>query len=91
MIDTLLGKLTVNYISCGQSVSLWSDYLEFVQEHDSSVRECSAAGISKMRDLYERALTATGLHVAEGSKIWEAYKEFEQIIFHAIDETDIQV
>ncbi|XP_024032738.1 squamous cell carcinoma antigen recognized by T-cells 3, partial [Morus notabilis] len=72
------------------STSLWSDYLAFIQEYDPSVRECSPAGISKARDLFERALTATGLHVAEGNKIWEAYREFEQAILHAIDEADIQ-
>ena len=56
-----------------QSVSLWCDYLNFVQEHDPSVREWSPEGISKARKLFERAITAAGLHVAEGTKIWEAY------------------
>lgn len=74
-----------------QSASLWSDYLDFIQEYDPSVRECSPAGISKARDLFERALTATGLHVSEGNKIWEAYREFEQAIAHAIADTDVQV
>lgn len=45
----------------------------------------------KARDLFERALTAAGLHVSEGSKLWEAYRKFEQAIFDAIDETDNQV
>lgn len=70
-----------------QSVDLWCDYLNFVQEHDPSVRECSASGISKARNLFERALTATGLHFAEGHRIWEAYREFEQAIFLTIAET----
>ncbi|KAL6297698.1 hypothetical protein ACE6H2_005840 [Prunus campanulata] len=73
------------------SISLWSDYLDFVQENDPSVRECSPAGILKARDLFERALTAAGLHVSEGSKLWEAYRKFEQAIFDATDETDNQV
>ncbi|PQQ20561.1 squamous cell carcinoma antigen recognized by T-cells 3 [Prunus yedoensis var. nudiflora] len=72
------------------SISLWSDYLDFVQENDLSVRECSPAGILKARDLFERALTAAGLHVSEGSKLWEAYRKFEQAIFDATDETDNQ-
>ncbi|BFG19999.1 hypothetical protein CerSpe_062740 [Prunus speciosa] len=72
------------------SISLWSDYLDFVQENDTSVRECSPAGILKARDLFERALTAAGLHVSEGSKLWEAYRKFEQAIFDATDETDNQ-
>jgi hypothetical protein len=74
-----------------QSISLWRDYLNFVQENDPSVKECSPAGISKARDLFERALTAAGLHVSEGNKLWEAYREFEQAIFNTIDGTDNQV
>lgn len=74
-----------------QSISLWHDYLAFVRENDPSVKEASPAGISKARDLFERALTAAGLHVSEGSKIWEAYREFEQAILHTIDGTDTQV
>ncbi|GMH23840.1 hypothetical protein Nepgr_025683 [Nepenthes gracilis] len=72
------------------SVCLWCDYLNFIEEYDPSVRQCSVAGISKARSLFERAVTAAGLHFSEGSKIWEAYKEFEQAIFHAIDECDIE-
>ncbi|KAL0422191.1 UNVERIFIED_CONTAM: Squamous cell carcinoma antigen recognized by T-cells 3 [Sesamum latifolium] len=70
------------------SVALWCDYLNFVQEYDPSVRECSAAGISKARNLFERALTAAGLHVTEGRRIWELYREFEQAIFLTIGEND---
>ncbi|KAI9397072.1 hypothetical protein POPTR_004G229732v4 [Populus trichocarpa] len=72
------------------SVSLWCDYLNFIQVHDPSVRECSPDGISKARNLFERALTAAGLHVAEGNKIWELYREFEQAVLHTIDENDIK-
>ncbi|OVA19144.1 RNA recognition motif domain [Macleaya cordata] len=67
------------------SVSLWCDYLNFVEEHDPSVLGCSPDGILKMRNLFERALTAAGLHIVEGNKIWEAYREFEQTILHSID------
>ncbi|KAK4378736.1 hypothetical protein RND71_000598 [Anisodus tanguticus] len=82
-------KINVLIVFClMQSVALWCDYLSFVQEHDQSVRTLSAAGITKARNLFERALVAAGLHVAEGSKIWELYREFEQAIFLTIDETD---
>lgn len=74
-----------------QSVSLWYDYLTFVQEYDPMVRDCLPAGISKARNLFERALTAAGLHVTEGTKLWEAYRTFEQAILLTIDESDIQV
>ncbi|CAN4108217.1 unnamed protein product [Withania somnifera] len=79
-------KLFERGVSDYLSVALWSDYLSFVQEHDQSVGTLSAAGISKARNLFERALVAAGLHVAEGSRIWELYREFEQAIFLTIDE-----
>ncbi|KAL2964323.1 hypothetical protein AAZX31_16G000600 [Glycine max] len=72
------------------SVSLWCDYINFVQEFDPMVRQCSPTGISKARDLFESALTAAGLHVAEGSKIWEAYRKYEQAILLTFDDTDAQ-
>ncbi|KAJ6837434.1 squamous cell carcinoma antigen recognized by T-cells 3 isoform X1 [Iris pallida] len=67
------------------SVALWCDYLDFVQERDPLVLQCGPAGVLKMRNLFERALTAAGLHVLEGNKIWEAYREYEQAIFLVID------
>ncbi|KAG4937831.1 hypothetical protein JHK82_045640 [Glycine max] len=72
------------------SVSLWCDYINFVQEFDPMVRQCSPTGISKARDLFESALTAAGLHVAEGSKIWEAYRKYEQAILLTFDDIDAQ-
>ncbi|KAJ8755674.1 hypothetical protein K2173_022269 [Erythroxylum novogranatense] len=72
------------------SVPLWCDYLNYIQECDPSVRGCSIDGISKARHLFERALTAAGLHVAEGNKIWDAYREFERAILLTIDETDLK-
>lgn len=82
---------TNRYALVLQSVPLWLDYLNFVQEHCSSVRECSPDGISKARSLFERALTAAGLHVAEGNKIWEAFREFEQAIYYTINDSDSDV
>ncbi|VFQ84839.1 unnamed protein product [Cuscuta campestris] len=73
------------------SVALWCDYLDYVQEHDPLVRSCSIDGISKARNLFERALTAAGLHVTEGGRIWELYREFEQAILFTFDETDLEV
>jgi len=55
------------------------------------VRQCTPTGISKARDLFETALTAAGLHVAEGSKIWEAYRQYEQSILLSTNDTDAQV
>ncbi|WJX21824.1 hypothetical protein P8452_11204 [Trifolium repens] len=72
------------------SVSLWRDYLDFVQEFDPTVHQCSPTGISKLRDIFESALTAAGLHVAQGSKIWEAYRQYEHAVLLTIDESDAQ-
>lgn len=73
-----------------QSVSLWMDYLNFIQKYISSVMECSPTGISKARDLFERALTACGLHVSEGSTLWEAYRSYEEAILSSMAE-DLEV
>lgn len=93
MISRYCLQKWVNWLSCFliQSVPLWCDYLNFVLEHDQMVRDCLHDGISKARNLYERGLTAAGLHVADGIKLWEAYREFEQAIFQTIDLSDIQV
>ncbi|GAB2236082.1 hypothetical protein Droror1_Dr00027817 [Drosera rotundifolia] len=73
------------------SVSLWCDYLNFVRDYDSSVRQCSSMGVSKARNLFERAITAAGLHLTDGSKIWDAYREFEQAVLHTLDESNCEV
>ncbi|CAA6660241.1 unnamed protein product [Spirodela intermedia] len=70
------------------SVPLWLDYLRFIEEHDQSVAQCAPAGVSKMRNLYERAISAAGLHVTEGSKIWDAYREFEEAILLTMDDSN---
>ncbi|KAM7481993.1 hypothetical protein LguiB_006576 [Lonicera macranthoides] len=85
-IEKLYERGVLDYLS----VPLWCDYVSFVKEHDPLVRGCSPEGTSKVRNLFERALTAAGLHVAEGSKTWEAYREFEQAILQTIDESDIE-
>ncbi|KAI6701774.1 hypothetical protein NL676_016098 [Syzygium grande] len=84
----VIEKLYDRGVSDYLSVPLWYDYINFVQENDPSVRECSVVGVSKARNLFERALTAAGLHVTEGNKIWEAYREFEQAIYQTIDAYD---
>uniref|UniRef100_A0A0D9X3S6 RRM domain-containing protein n=1 Tax=Leersia perrieri TaxID=77586 RepID=A0A0D9X3S6_9ORYZ len=70
------------------SVRLWRDYLDFVEEHDKSVSQCSPPGLTKMRNLFERAIIAGGLHVTDGSKLWEAYREYEMAILTIVDDDD---
>ncbi|KAE9595134.1 putative RNA recognition motif domain, LSM-interacting domain, tetratricopeptide-like helical [Lupinus albus] len=66
------------------SVSLWCDYINFVQEFDS------IPGTSKVRDLFETALAAAGLHISQGSLLWESYRLYEQAILLTIDESDTE-
>ncbi|KAH1047865.1 hypothetical protein J1N35_038649 [Gossypium stocksii] len=72
------------------SVLLWREYLNYVLQHDPKVCDSSVDGISKARNLFERAVTAAALHVAQGSQIWDAYTQFEQSILLTIDQSDIQ-
>ena len=45
-----------------------------MKELDPEVSGRTDQGLAKMRDLFERALTAGGLHVTEGSRLWEAFR-----------------
>ncbi|KAJ9159110.1 hypothetical protein P3X46_024637 [Hevea brasiliensis] len=84
VVEKLYERGVLDYLS----IPLWCDYLNYIQEYNPSVRECSSDGISKARNIFERALTAAGLHVAEGHKIWESYREFEQALLCTIEEAD---
>lgn len=55
---------------------MWLEYLQISIGNMSSDEEAT----KKIRDLAERALMAVGLHVAKGVFIWEAYREFEQVL-----------
>lgn len=74
-----------------QSIPLWLHHLEFVEERDMDVAECTEAGIAKMRALFERALTATGLHFTEGGKVWEAYRDYEAALLVSMAESPAEV
>ncbi|GJU90169.1 cullin-associated NEDD8-dissociated protein 1 [Tanacetum coccineum] len=52
--------------------------------------ECTLTGTSMARDLFERALIACVLHVAEGSKIWEAYRSYEEVILKKMNKTNLE-
>lgn len=44
----------------------------------------SPGGMEKVRFIFERALTAVGLHMTKGSTVWEAYREFENAILSTV-------
>lgn len=37
-------------------------------------------GVETVRNTFERALTTAGLHAAKGAILWEAYREFENVM-----------
>uniref|UniRef100_A0A3B4YS52 Spliceosome associated factor 3, U4/U6 recycling protein n=1 Tax=Seriola lalandi dorsalis TaxID=1841481 RepID=A0A3B4YS52_SERLL len=44
----------------------------------------SPGGIDKVRSIFERAMTAVGLHMTKGQTVWEAYREFENAILSTV-------
>lgn len=58
------------------AVEVWLEYLQF-SIGNMGIEKDSA---TKIRNLFERALTAAGLHVIKGAIIWEAFREFENVL-----------
>ncbi|CAL1544489.1 unnamed protein product [Lymnaea stagnalis] len=58
-----------------QSVPVWLEYVQF-----AIGRMGEKEGLVTVRNAFEQALTAVGLHVSLGSNIWEAYREFENAL-----------
>lgn len=79
--DYVLGlfeKAVEDYLS----VDLWLEYVQY------SVG-CNSA--DETRKVFEKAITAAGLHVAKGSLIWDAYREFELAHLGCITDADSEV
>lgn len=57
------------------AVEVWLEYLQF-----STGLGTDKETTEKIRNLFERALTAAGLHVMKGALVWDAFREFENII-----------
>ncbi|XP_055328000.1 squamous cell carcinoma antigen recognized by T-cells 3-like isoform X2 [Paramacrobiotus metropolitanus] len=55
------------------SVDLWLDYAMFCLQDVSSNE-----ALQPVRDVFERALTAAGIHVTKGSVLWNSYLEIEK-------------
>ncbi|XP_039218577.1 squamous cell carcinoma antigen recognized by T-cells 3 isoform X1 [Crotalus tigris] len=53
---------------------IWLEYTQF------SIRDLGPIGADRIRSIMERALTAVGLHMTKGAAIWEAYREFENML-----------
>lgn len=59
------------------SVEIWLEYLQF---SIGSMGDDVVTAAADIRILFERALTSTGLHVSKGAIIWEAFREFENVL-----------
>lgn len=44
----------------------------------------SPGGLDKVRSIFERALAAVGLHMTKGSTVWDAYREFENVMLSTV-------
>jgi len=64
------------------AVAVW---LEYVQYAIGGMAD--EGGLVAARDAFERALTAVGIHVASGSMLWEAYREFESAMLAGLQPT----
>ncbi|XP_075224394.1 spliceosome associated factor 3, U4/U6 recycling protein-like [Lycorma delicatula] len=72
IIQDIFQKALVDYLS----VDIWVLYVKYL-----TVRleqgACASITSSFVRDTFEKAVTNCGLHYQDGSKIWEAYQQFE--------------
>lgn len=59
------------------AVEVWLEYLQFTIGNMGTGKDAT----NNVRQLFERALTAVGLHTIKGAIIWEAFREFETILF----------
>ncbi|KAM9446569.1 squamous cell carcinoma antigen recognized by T-cells 3 [Clarias gariepinus] len=58
---------------------IWLEYAQY------SIGGMGAAGgIDRVRGIFERALTAVGLHMTKGAALWEAFREFEIAILSTL-------
>ncbi|KFM73371.1 Squamous cell carcinoma antigen recognized by T-cells 3, partial [Stegodyphus mimosarum] len=61
------------------AVSIWLEYVQFAIGKIGETWK--SGGLETIRQTFEKAVTAVGIHVTQGYLIWEAYKEFESVYF----------
>ncbi|XP_076641280.1 spliceosome associated factor 3, U4/U6 recycling protein [Halictus rubicundus] len=66
------------------SVEVWLEYLQFSIGNMGTDKDAA----KNVRQLFERALTAVGLHTIKGAIIWEAFREFEAVLYALIDSSN---
>ncbi|XP_036383743.1 squamous cell carcinoma antigen recognized by T-cells 3 [Megalops cyprinoides] len=70
-VNDLFERAVKDYI-CPE---IWLEYAQY-----SIGGMGTPGGIERVRKIFERALTAVGLHMTKGAAVWEAYREFENAI-----------
>lgn len=58
---------------------IWLEYTQY-----SIGGMASPGGIDRVRSIFERAVTAVGLHMTKGQIVWEAFREFENAILSTL-------
>nr|XP_006821088.1 PREDICTED: squamous cell carcinoma antigen recognized by T-cells 3-like [Saccoglossus kowalevskii] len=74
-INALFERAVKDYMCVG----IWLEYVQY-----SIGGMAMKDGISNIRKVFERSITAVGLHVTKGATLWEAYREFESILLATI-------
>lgn len=74
-----LNELFERAVKDYMSVPIWLEYAQF-SIGNMGLKD----GLENVRNIFERALTAVGLHVTQGALIWEAFREFELVILNTI-------
>ena len=62
------------------AVNVWLAYSQFAVDKMSVLPE----GVAFPRDVFERAVTACGLHVGQSGRIWDAYITFEVALLRSL-------
>mmetsp|Transcript_8272 Transcript_8272/g.19831 ORF Transcript_8272/g.19831 Transcript_8272/m.19831 type:complete len:469 (-) Transcript_8272:1656-3062(-) len=65
------------------SVDLWLSYLQFVMSLNTAAADNAEDTVSKVREVGEKALSAAGLHLSQASRLWDAYRAYEQALADA--------
>ena len=66
------------------SADVWLRLARHVVAHAAGIEELKVDAVAAVRDAFERALAAVGLHVDAGSRVWEAYAAFEVAVADAL-------
>lgn len=67
------------FVSLNPGPDIWLEYTQY-----SIGGMASPGGIDRVRSVFERAVTAVGLHMTKGQMVWEAFREFENAILSTL-------